>query len=49
MSEAKTQLYCASTQYTNTLDMHIAMDSNTFQKLTFTVQPAQGTFSVTTK
>lgn len=29
--------------HTDTLDMHIAMDSNTFQKLTFTVQPAQGT------
>jgi len=29
--------------HTDTLDMHIAMDSYTFQKLTFTVQPAQGT------
>ena len=28
--------------HTDTLDMHIAMDNSTFQKLTFTVQPAQG-------
>lgn len=28
--------------HTDTLDLHIAMDSGNFQKLKFTVQPAQG-------